>query len=191
MGDYNRNDRGDDRGRGRYGGRNSGGRSFGGGRDMGSRDMHRATCAQCGKDCEVPFMPSGDRPVYCSNCFESRRNEDGNSRGSTGRSFTRPNFEERRPYSGASGDSARAQGNDNGLLMDQLKSLHAKLDKIISYLQPKAEVPKIAVKEMSEKIVKPKAPKIEAADVVFEPKIVKPSVAKKKVKEDKVATESN
>ena len=31
--------------------------------------MHKATCAECGKSCEVPFRPSGDKPVYCSNCF--------------------------------------------------------------------------------------------------------------------------
>jgi CxxC-x17-CxxC domain-containing protein len=31
--------------------------------------MHRATCAECGKPCEVPFKPSGDKPVFCSNCF--------------------------------------------------------------------------------------------------------------------------
>ena len=31
--------------------------------------MHRATCADCGKSCEVPFRPSNDKPVYCSQCF--------------------------------------------------------------------------------------------------------------------------
>jgi CxxC-x17-CxxC domain-containing protein len=31
--------------------------------------MHPAVCAECGKDTEVPFLPSGERPVYCSDCF--------------------------------------------------------------------------------------------------------------------------
>jgi CxxC-x17-CxxC domain-containing protein len=30
---------------------------------MEDREMHKAVCAECGKDCEVPFKPSGDRPV--------------------------------------------------------------------------------------------------------------------------------
>jgi CxxC-x17-CxxC domain-containing protein len=39
----------------------------------GVRQMHRATCANCGVECEVPFQPTGDRPVYCRDCFQSRR----------------------------------------------------------------------------------------------------------------------
>lgn len=46
--------------------RNSGG--FG-----GERRMHPAVCAACGKSTEVPFQPSGDRPVYCSDCFRDHR----------------------------------------------------------------------------------------------------------------------
>ena len=48
-------------------------RGGGGGGYGGSREMHDAVCAQCGKDTQVPFRPSGDRPVYCSNCFEQSR----------------------------------------------------------------------------------------------------------------------
>jgi len=32
--------------------------------------MYKAICANCGNECEVPFRPTGDKPVYCSNCFE-------------------------------------------------------------------------------------------------------------------------
>jgi CxxC-x17-CxxC domain-containing protein len=38
-----------------------------------TREMHDATCATCGKSTQVPFRPSGDRPVYCSDCY-SRKN---------------------------------------------------------------------------------------------------------------------
>jgi CxxC-x17-CxxC domain-containing protein len=31
--------------------------------------MFAAVCAKCGKKCEVPFKPTGDKPVYCSDCF--------------------------------------------------------------------------------------------------------------------------
>ena len=37
------------------------------------REMHKATCADCGKECEVPFKPDEDRPVYCRDCFQKHR----------------------------------------------------------------------------------------------------------------------
>ncbi|MDD5423639.1 MAG: hypothetical protein PHT32_09545 [Candidatus Omnitrophica bacterium] len=37
------------------------------------RTLHKAVCADCGKGCEVPFKPSGDRPVYCKECFSKRK----------------------------------------------------------------------------------------------------------------------
>jgi CxxC-x17-CxxC domain-containing protein len=47
------------------------GGGFGGRR--GPRQMFPATCAQCGKQTEVPFEPRGDKPVYCSDCFSKMR----------------------------------------------------------------------------------------------------------------------
>jgi CxxC-x17-CxxC domain-containing protein len=53
--------------------------SFEGDGDMGGgysrmpREMHETTCASCGGTARVPFIPRGDRPVYCSNCFERER----------------------------------------------------------------------------------------------------------------------
>ncbi len=54
---------------GYQGGGGSGG-GFGGGRP---REMFKATCADCQKECDVPFKPSGDRPVYCKECFSKRK----------------------------------------------------------------------------------------------------------------------
>jgi CxxC-x17-CxxC domain-containing protein len=39
----------------------------------GQREMHKATCAECKKECNVPFKPRGDRPVYCKDCFAKRK----------------------------------------------------------------------------------------------------------------------
>lgn len=39
------------------------------------REYHDAVCASCGKECKVPFAPSGDRPVYCSECFAKMQEE--------------------------------------------------------------------------------------------------------------------
>ncbi|MCK4463215.1 MAG: hypothetical protein KAU58_02780 [Candidatus Omnitrophica bacterium] len=37
------------------------------------RTYTRVICADCNKECEVPFKPSGDRPVYCKECFSKRK----------------------------------------------------------------------------------------------------------------------
>ena len=52
-----------------------GGYSGGGGGGGGSsyREMYTITCAQCGKDAQVPFQPRQGRPVYCSDCFEQQK----------------------------------------------------------------------------------------------------------------------
>ena len=42
-------------------------------RDRGERAMYKAICADCNKECEVPFRPRQDRPVYCKECFSSRK----------------------------------------------------------------------------------------------------------------------
>jgi len=53
--------------RGRFSRRNySESRSFG-------REMHKATCADCGKETEVPFRPDGSKPVYCRECYAKRK----------------------------------------------------------------------------------------------------------------------
>ena len=48
--------------------------SFGGfGAYTPNRQMYPAVCAECGKECEVPFEPRGDKPVYCSGCYSKIR----------------------------------------------------------------------------------------------------------------------
>jgi len=37
------------------------------------RQMFPATCAECGKETQVPFEPRGDKPVYCSDCYRKTR----------------------------------------------------------------------------------------------------------------------
>lgn len=40
----------------------------------GERQMHSAVCAECGAETQVPFKPTGERPVYCNDCFRAKRN---------------------------------------------------------------------------------------------------------------------
>lgn len=130
MGNF-RQDRGKRFGGGHGGGfgRRDGGRGgFGGGRDRGSVTMHQAICAQCGKPCEVPFRPTGDKPVYCNVCFGGKK-EARNGRGG-----------DRFPQKSA-GDEMKGQ----------FDILNVKLDRIIKVLTPdipaKEENKKTAVKK--------------------------------------------
>src|SRR3989338_1011336 len=110
-----------------FGGRSSGGFSRGRDRDS-ERDsrfgrserrplqMHDATCSECGKQCEIPFRPTGSRPVFCSDCF---RKSDGGS----GRNSNRSSRDD-----GPSSSSSGASSN-------QFAQINAKLDKILQVLQ--------------------------------------------------------
>jgi len=100
---------GGSRGRGGFGG----GRSGGGGFGRKPLEMHDATCDKCGKECQVPFRPSGDKPVLCSDCF--RQSGEGSSR----------SFGSRSPR-GSSGA---------GMSSEELSKINAKLDKIIKALK--------------------------------------------------------
>ena len=102
------NNRGGDRGRGR----DRGGRDFG-----GERRMHKATCDQCGASCELPFKPTGEKPVYCSNCFAAGAGE-------------------------GNGGKNNGGGTNHTALLAEIAELHEKqdeltkkIDKIIALLQ--------------------------------------------------------
>jgi len=140
MGDFNR-------GRGpRDNNRFGGGRSFdrprfGGGRDSapregGNRQMHHAICANCGKDCEVPFRPREDKPVYCSDCFEMKGGRSGRDEGRS--RFERPQFND---------NSRPTSTGNNTNYQQQFDALNAKLDKIMRLLTP-VETPKEVTAEI-------------------------------------------
>jgi CxxC-x17-CxxC domain-containing protein len=62
-------------GDGGYGGGSSNyGDSYGNGgggygRERAPRQMTTVICSNCGQETQVPFVPTGNRPVYCSDCF--------------------------------------------------------------------------------------------------------------------------
>lgn len=51
-----------------------------GGTDQYGRRLYDVTCSACGKATQVPFKPSGDRPVYCRNCYIQQRSGGGMNR---------------------------------------------------------------------------------------------------------------
>jgi CxxC-x17-CxxC domain-containing protein len=90
--------------------------------------MHDAVCDDCGRDCQVPFRPSGDKPIYCSDCFEKRG---GNER-SGDRGGDRPS-NKRGSYDRSSQPSV--VNVDMSGLVKSVEALSGKLDTIISLLK--------------------------------------------------------
>ena len=143
------------------------------GRDFGRRDferpeMHKAVCSKCGRECEVPFRPTGSKPVFCRDCFKSNDNFNANRSG--GRNFERPSFDNR------NNDRARTEQPN---YKEQLDALNAKLDKILKILTP----------TVYEKVVEVKQPKPEKITVVEDTKPAEETAPKKKVKKAKKTPE--
>lgn len=145
MGYFNRDNKG------RSGGRSFGGnrsfdnkRSFGGNRG-GRPQMHDAVCANCGNPCQVPFLPTGDKPVYCRDCFAKMG---GGERRPERNDAPRPAFKK---------FDAPREATPSRAEFDQL---NAKLDKILALLSsnaPQAAAP--VAEEVVEK--KKRSPKKE------------------------------
>jgi len=186
MGNFNRNSRSGGRG---------GDRGFGD-RSSGRTTMHKVICSTCGKDCEVPFKPSGDKPVYCNDCFKGKGNTE--TRGFRGGDSRRSNFGEKRMYNAVCDKCGKKcevpfkPSNDKPIYCSQcfdkgdknkggsqtskqFEIINAKLDKILESLNPvipegaskkkktikKTETskPKKTSKSKVKKTVSPKKPK--------------------------------
>ena len=100
--------------------------SFSHDRDRERPQMHEATCSACGKRCEVPFRPTGQKPVYCNECF---RNSERGSGGFERSSYKRDSFRDKR---------------EDGIGKEEFGKLIARLDTIISILTAKEETGKNA-----------------------------------------------
>lgn len=169
-------DRGGLRGgnRGGFGGGNRGGRPSFGDRPQ----MHKTTCSECGNMAEVPFKPTGDKPVLCSDCFgggdrdnRSRGNDRGRDRGF--------------------GDKSRVSQSNGGVdfskLKEEMNTLNSKLDILIGLMKKDSQSEVVTTEEVKKtpkkvaKREKPKAGELTKAvkkAVTSEKKVVKKTVKK-------------
>lgn len=119
------------------------------------RVMYKAVCSNCGKDCEVPFKPTGSKPVLCSECFSK---ENGGDRDRGPRRFGGDRDNDRGPRR----PSFRDRDDGPSATSAQLSALNAKLDKIIALLGAKETQAQVTepVKETPVKKSKVKIPPI-------------------------------
>ena len=195
-------------------------RSFGSRGDnkrFGDRDsgrplnMHRATCSACGKECELPFKPTGDKPVFCSNCFGSKAG----SHRPGGRDFEKSHFQEKRLFSAIctecgskcevpfrpaggkpvycsncfrKGDTTGDKGTEQ--FKEQFHIVNAKLDTILNLLTPGFSA-EVAGAQSATKRTRVPNPKKEAKEqmkkTASSKKAVKETAAAKKTVARKVA----
>ncbi len=180
---------GDSRGGGRpsFGGKPSFNK-FGGDRG-GSRGgdrpamMHKATCAECGKTCEVPFRPNGEKPVFCNDCFASKRDgQAGQFDRPTSFSRPEPRHQESRPESRHEPRAEQRPDRRIDDLKQQVESLHAKFDSLMAMMstaEPMKKASKPTVAKVAPKVVAKAAPKVAAPKKTAPKKVVtKPASAK-------------
>ncbi|MBZ1356713.1 MAG: hypothetical protein KY054_03075 [Candidatus Nealsonbacteria bacterium] len=155
MGNFNRNDR-DRRSRDREKGRDS----FSRDRDQRRTEMHQAICADCGKRCEVPFKPTNQRPVYCSDCFSR---QGGSDRRDDKSSYGGGKFQEKRGSDFESKSINVFKAGDTS--KEQLDKVITKLDTIINLLSSK-QAPKEIEPDLADTKAIKEAKKVVKKDIL-------------------------
>ncbi|MEI6810459.1 MAG: CxxC-x17-CxxC domain-containing protein [Candidatus Nomurabacteria bacterium] len=133
---------------GGYRGERSGGRDEGrsrpsygdkrGGDRGGDREatMFQATCSECKKNCDVPFRPASDKPVYCSSCFSAKREREDKEykSGSFNREPKRFSNDRPTPTTSFVRPEVKSIGADDST-KKQLADISFKLDKLINVIE--------------------------------------------------------
>ena len=120
--------------------------------------MHDAVCDECGRNCQVPFRPSGDKPIYCSDCFEKKG----------GRESNRPSWR------GSGRPNVDVSDRSTSQLIEKIEILNTKLETIIKLLSSTGEKKLAKAKGWTEKKRKSK-PKKRAKTKVYSSVKNKPS----------------
>ena len=178
------NDRGGDRGnRGGFGGGDRGGNrgGFGGGdrpsrygkpsqdarfnnkprfgsRDEGPKEMFPAKCSECGRSCEVPFRPNGEKPVFCNDCFSAQKESQSGNFAPKPR-FDKPRFDRndrpQRDFGPTARPVAPVMDERNNRRIDELKAqvagLSAQMKEVLAIIgnKPAVVVPVAKAKEVT------------------------------------------
>lgn len=130
------------------------------------REMFTATCDECGNECKLPFRPSSNKPVYCSNCFEQKNRHVENK-----------------------GTNYEGKSKDMKQLREQFDKLNQKVDDVMEMLVALSEGKKLSIKK-EEETTPVTEPVVETTETVeTEPKEEKKKPAKKKTAKKETKTE--
>ncbi len=91
-----------------------------------------AICSNCGKKCQVPFRPDGEKPVYCKDCFDMPRKE------MTGKkkfsASATPRFSSSANFGSAAPTASAAGGKSIADLTRQIAAMNTKIDTMLKML---------------------------------------------------------
>ena len=111
-----------------------------GGRDSGRPvTMHKATCAECGNTCEVPFRPMNGKPVYCKDCFAKMGGPSRDREEAPRRDFRSDTSAPARPRPEYAPAPANNQSNQE--VTKQLQEVNVKLERLIKAIEGKFTQP--------------------------------------------------
>lgn len=116
-------------------------------RSSDEREMFEAVCDNCGKNCKIPFRPTGGRPVYCSDCFEKGNNE--------------PQRQEQSNYNRSANISPKNESSSS-VSSTQFEALNQKVDRILKILESATTDPEPSTfEEIVDQPVEEQAPVVE------------------------------
>lgn len=158
------------------------GKSFNkfGKKDFGRSDYEEkpkfdATCSDCGKQCQVPFRPNGEKPVLCSECFSVAKGDNFAPKGHDKFAKKNESFESRKP----------------DRTSEQLEKMNAKLERMLKLLEAlgtkreKEPVKEVVKKEAAKEVIKEAVKEIMKGALKKEVVAEKPSKAAKAAKAKK------
>jgi CxxC-x17-CxxC domain-containing protein len=127
--------------------------------------MFDVVCSECGNDCKVPFKPSTDKPIYCDNCFASKKNDRPERSESRGDRFEKPAYVSRPRNEGG------ASNNED--MKKQFAELNAKIDRLVNLFEKSVETKTVKAETVSapaEKVSEEKPKKAKATKKVSKKK---------------------
>jgi len=79
----------------------------------GNLELHTVTCDKCKKETQVPFKPTGVKPVYCRECFRDQKPQDRSrsARQPSSRPRSRSNYRDSNRSSARYGDRTRSRAD--------------------------------------------------------------------------------
>ena len=162
--------------------------------------MYKAVCSNCGNKCELPFKPSGDKPVFCSDCYKERRNDSSRRSNAGGKKMYQaicsncgnrcevpfnPTGDKPVFCSDCYSKGGHAGGKDSKQSTGQFDVLNTKLDKILEILTPAGVIETTLEKKAVNKVKGAKLKKVTKKSIKKPAKKItakKKAVTKKKKK---------
>jgi CxxC-x17-CxxC domain-containing protein len=135
-----------------------------GGRRGGDTQLFDAVCSKCGNKCQVPFRPTGQKPVYCNACFGEQLE------GSRERFSKRDNYS--RSFEPRMDNRGMENNVDNGNFERQIAAVNSKIDSILEILK--------TISQLSSNVEKSKNQISVSQDDYSKKKVVKKKIAIKK-----------